>query len=102
MDLLQLLVLLILVGICAAIAEWIIGYTPGGLIVTIIVGVIGAYLGAWLSTLLPFQLPLFSWFTVEVGTTAFNMVWAVVGSILLLLLLNVMRTSQLRRQAVRP
>jgi uncharacterized membrane protein YeaQ/YmgE (transglycosylase-associated protein family) len=101
MDLIQLLVLLILVGICAAIAEWIIGYTPGGLIVTIIVGVIGAYLGAWLSTLLPFELPLFSWFNVEVGTTIFNLIWAVIGSILLLLLLNVLRTSQLRRQASR-
>jgi len=101
-DLLQLLVVLILVGICAAIAEWIIGYTPGGLLITIIVGVIGAYLGAWLSGLLPFELPLFSWFTVEVGTTVFNMIWSVIGSILLLLLLHIMRSGQLRRLASRP
>ena len=98
MDLIQVLILLILVGICAAIAEWIIGFSPGGLLVTVIVGVVGAYLGGWLRNLLPFELPLFSLFTVEVGSVTFNMLWSVIGSILLLLLLNVLRDS-MRRQA---
>ena len=38
MDLIQLLTLLIIAGICGSIAAWIVGYTPGGLLLSIIVG----------------------------------------------------------------
>jgi uncharacterized membrane protein YeaQ/YmgE (transglycosylase-associated protein family) len=101
-DTIQLLILLVVVGICGAIAQWIVGFNPGGLLLTIIVGVIGAYLGTWLGSLLPFQLPLFSLFTIEVGTTSFNLLWAVIGSILLLLLLNFLRSGMGRQQLRRP
>ena len=98
MDLIQLLILIVMVGICGAIAEWLIGFHPGGLVITIVVGVIGAYLGAWLSSLIPFDLPLFSLLTVEVGQTSFSLLWAVVGSIVLLLLLNLLRGAAGRQQ----
>ena len=58
-----------------------------------IVGVIGAYLGSWLSSLVPFlQLPL----TIVVGPITFNLLWAIVGSILLLLLLQLLRGGERR------
>jgi uncharacterized membrane protein YeaQ/YmgE (transglycosylase-associated protein family) len=96
-DFIQLLTLLIIVGICGSIAAWIVGYTPGGLLLSIIVGVIGAYLGGWLNSLLPFQIPIISLFTIEVGTTRFNLIWAIAGSIVLLLLLYTLRGGERRR-----
>jgi uncharacterized membrane protein YeaQ/YmgE (transglycosylase-associated protein family) len=101
-DLIQLLTLLILAGICGSIAAWIVGYTPGGLLMSIIVGVIGAYLGGGLSSLLPFEIPIVSLFTIEIGTNGvntirFNLIWAIAGSVVLLLLLHTLRGGERRR-----
>jgi len=101
-DLIQLFILIVVVGICGAIAEWIVGFKPGGLMVTIIVGVVGAYLGGWLGSLLRVELPLFSLFNLEVGVTRFNLLWAVIGSIVLLLLLHLLRGGIGRQQFRRP
>ena len=93
MDLLQLLILLIILGLCGTIAEWIVGYNPGGLLLSVVVGVIGTYFGSWLGGLLPLPIPL----TVQVGTIMFNLIWAIIGSVLLLLLLHTLRGGQRRR-----
>jgi uncharacterized membrane protein YeaQ/YmgE (transglycosylase-associated protein family) len=86
-DLLQILILLVIAGICAAIAQWIVGFSPGGFIISIIVGVVGAYLGTSFAGLLaiPALLPI------HVGTYRFDLVWAVLGSLLLLVLLYLIR-----------
>jgi uncharacterized membrane protein YeaQ/YmgE (transglycosylase-associated protein family) len=86
-DLLQLLILLIIAGICAAIAQWIVGFSPGGFIVSIIVGVVGGYLGASIANLLPLPplLPIY------IRGFEIDLVWAVLGSLLLLLLLYLIR-----------
>ena len=55
-DLLQLSILLVIAGICAAIAQWVVGFSPGGFIMSIILGVVGAYLGMSLASLL--RIPL--------------------------------------------
>ncbi|MBK9712257.1 MAG: GlsB/YeaQ/YmgE family stress response membrane protein [Kouleothrix sp.] len=86
MDLLQVLMLLVIAGICGAIAQWIVAFSPGNLLVSIIVGVIGAYLGALIGGVFP--IPLL--FPIGVGTVEFSLIWAVVGSGLLLLLLRVL------------
>jgi uncharacterized membrane protein YeaQ/YmgE (transglycosylase-associated protein family) len=86
-DLLQLLILLVVAGLCGAVAEWIIGYNPGGLLVAIIIGVIGAYIGNWIGGLLPLDLPL----TVQVDSVTFNLIWAVIGSLILLVLIRTIR-----------
>lgn len=90
MDLLQLLTLLVIAGICGAIAQWIVGFSPGNLLVSIIVGVIGAYLGTALANLLGIGRlvpPLL------IGTQQFNLLWALLGSLGLLLLLKLLRNS---------
>ena len=87
MDLLQLSILLVIAGICAAIAQWVVGFSPGGFIMSIIVGVVGAYLGMSLADLLPIPLIL----PIHVGTVRFDLLWAVCGSLLLLLLLYLVR-----------
>ena len=89
MDLLELLILLVLAGLCGAVAELIVSYNPGGLLVTIIVGVIGAYIGNWIGGLLPLELPL----TVQVDSVTFNLIWAVLGSLILLILIRTIRSG---------
>ena len=90
MDLLQLLTLLVIAGICGAIAQWIIAFSPGNLLVSIIVGVIGAYLGTALANLLriPNLVP-----PLVIGNQPFNLLWALLGSLLLLYLLKLLRNS---------
>jgi uncharacterized membrane protein YeaQ/YmgE (transglycosylase-associated protein family) len=86
-DLLQLSILLVIAGICAAIAQWVVGFSPGGFITSIIVGVVGAYLGTSLANLLYIP-PILS---IHVGAVSFDLLWAVCGSLLLLLLLYLIR-----------
>ena len=90
MDLLQLLTLLVIAGICGAIAQWIVAFSPGSMLVSIIVGVIGAYLGTVIASILriPDLIPSFT-----IGNVPFNILWAMLGSILLLLLLKALRGS---------
>ena len=87
MDLLQLAILLVIAGICAAIAQWVVGFSPGGFLISIIIGVVGAYLGTSLATLVPIA-PILP---IHVGTVSFDLLWAVLGSLLLLLLLYLVR-----------
>ena len=87
MDLLQLAILLVIAGICAAIAQWIVGFSPGGFSVSVILGVVGAYIGTSLASLLPIP-PILP---IHVGTVSFDLLWAVCGSLLLLLLLYLVR-----------
>jgi uncharacterized membrane protein YeaQ/YmgE (transglycosylase-associated protein family) len=89
-DLLQISTLLVIAGICGAIAQWIVGFSPGSMLVSIIVGVIGAYLGTVIARLLyiPDIIPSFA-----IGNLPFNILWATLGSIVLLLMLKALRDS---------
>ena len=93
MGILELLILLVIAGICGAIAELIVGFSPGGFVVSIIIGVIGAYLGTVLATRLnlPPALP------VTIGGQTIDLIWAILGSILLLLVITLFRGARRRR-----
>ncbi|RRO20673.1 GlsB/YeaQ/YmgE family stress response membrane protein [Saccharopolyspora rhizosphaerae] len=70
----------ILFGLVAgAIAKFIMpGKDPGGILLTIVIGVVGGFLGGWLGSMFGGQ-----------GVTGFNLmsfVWAVIGSLVLLLI----------------
>ena len=93
MGILELLILLVIAGICGAIAETVVGFSPGGFVVSIIVGIIGAYLGTVLAGYL--NLPPF--FAVTVGGQSIEIMWAILGSILLLLVISLFRGSGRRR-----
>ena len=97
MDLLQLSFLLVIAGICGAIAQWIVAFSPGNLLVSIIVGVVGAYLGWAISRLLPFPKLL----AIGVGALDVDLVWAILGSMLLLVLLKALRQGGARWQGLR-
>ena len=90
MSLLETLILLAIAGIVGALAEFLIGFSLGGMIGAIIVGVVGALIGNWLARLLhlPAILPI------QVGTRTIELVWAMLGSILLVGLLSALRARR--------
>jgi uncharacterized membrane protein YeaQ/YmgE (transglycosylase-associated protein family) len=92
MTLLDFLLLLIIAGICGAIAQVISGYSSGGCLFSIAVGFVGALIGAWVAR--SFALPRL--FMLRVGTTAFPVVWSIIGAALLLAVIKFFSRS--RRQ----
>lgn len=95
MNLLSLLILLTITGICGAVAEFIVGYKPGGggLVISIIVGVIGAFFGTWLATL--FSADLASFGAVTVGNKSISLLWTLLGSLIVLFVLSLLRGRRL-------
>ena len=78
MTLLDLIVLLVIAGICGALGQAITGFTRGGCLVSIALGFVGALLGMWLSR----QLGLPELFAIQIGTTNFPIIWSIIGSAL--------------------
>ena len=84
MDIMQLLVLLLIAGVCGALGQAIGGYSHGGCLVSIALGFIGALLGSWIASALhlPELLPL------SVGGVHFPIVWSIVGAALFVAIIN--------------
>ncbi len=78
MSLIDLLLLLLVAGVCGALGQAISGFSRGGCLVSIALGFIGALVGLWVAR----QLGLPEPFPVEVGGRVFPVVWAIVGSAL--------------------
>jgi uncharacterized membrane protein YeaQ/YmgE (transglycosylase-associated protein family) len=79
MTIVELLVLLLIAGICGAAGKAIVGYFPGGFLASIGVGFVGALVGTWLARLA--GLP--ELFAINVGGTTFPLVWSILGSAVL-------------------
>ncbi len=92
------LLLLILVGaICGGIAEALVGYSPGGFLASVAIGFLGALIGSWLAPRvgLPSVLPVtIEGFTIEI-------VWSILGAIILLAVLSMVRRPAFRRRHYR-
>lgn len=85
MNLFQLLVLLLIAAICGALGQAIAGSrTRGGCLVSIALGFVGALLGSWLSGVL--GLP--ELFTLNLGGTAFPIIWSIIGAALFVAVLS--------------
>lgn len=84
MSLLELLVLLLIAGICGAVGKAVVGTMPGGFLVSIGVGFVGALIGTWLARLL--GLP--ELFAIDVGGTTFPIVWSILGSVVFVALVG--------------
>jgi len=76
MTILDLVVLLVVAGICGALGQAITGYSRGGCLVSIALGFVGAVLGVWLAR----SLALPELFAVRIGTTNFPIIWSIIGS----------------------
>ena len=78
MSILDIVVLLIIAGICGALGQAITGFSRGGCLVSIALGFIGALIGTWLAR----ALGLPELFPIHIGTTSFPILWSIIGSAL--------------------
>lgn len=76
MTIIDLLILLLVAGICGSLGQAIAGYSRGGCLVSIALGFVGAVLGLWLARVM--GLP--ELFPVRIGTTNFPIIWSIIGS----------------------
>ncbi len=84
MSLVELLVLLIVAGICGAVGQALAGYSRGGCLVAVALGFVGALLGTWLAGV--FGLPAI--FTITLGGRSFPIVWSILGAALFVAVLG--------------
>ena len=84
MTILDVIVLLLIAGVCGAIGQAISGFSRGGCLVSIALGFIGAVLGMWLSR----QLGLPELFSIHIGSTNFPIVWSIIGSALFVAIIS--------------
>ena len=87
MTLIELVVFLIIAGIVGSIAEFVVGFGRGGFLVAIIVGLAGALIGTWLAH--QFHLPVI--LPIRVGTQTIEVVWSILGSLVLVAFLSLLR-----------
>lgn len=78
MTLLEFLILLIIAAIVGSIAQAMVGYRGGGLLVTIALGFIGAVLGTWIAR----RMGLPEIFSLQLGDITFPIIWAIIGAAL--------------------
>ena len=84
MTLLDLLLLLLVAGLCGAAGQALTGYSRGGCLASIAVGFVGALLGSWIAR--GMGLPEF--FMLNVGGTPFPIVWSILGGALFVAVLS--------------
>lgn len=93
MTLLELIVYLVIAGICGTIARAFAGGTGGGFVISLVVGFLGAYAGTWLARQL--RLPVF--LVVTIGGHPFPIVWSIVGGIALVAIAHAMMRPRFGR-----
>jgi uncharacterized membrane protein YeaQ/YmgE (transglycosylase-associated protein family) len=86
MTLLELIVYLVIAGVCGAIARAVAGGTGRGFIVSVLLGFVGVFIGTWLARLL--HLPQL--FVVTIGGHPFPIVWSIVGGIVLVFIAHLL------------
>ena len=86
----NLVLLLLIAGVCGALGQAITGVSRGGCLVSIALGFIGALVGLWLARLL--GLP--ELFTVSIGGTSFPILWSIIGSALFVAVISFIARSR--------
>ncbi|MDG2390896.1 MAG: hypothetical protein P8M30_16440 [Planctomycetaceae bacterium] len=76
MSILEILVLLVISGVCGSIAQSLVGATRSGCLASIALGFIGALIGIWIAR----ELDLPEYFPVQIGGKAFPVIWSIVGA----------------------
>ncbi len=76
MSIVELLILLVVAGVCGSLAQSLVGYSRGGCLVSIVLGFIGALLGSWLARVL--KLP--ELVNLQFGEQPFPVIWSIIGA----------------------
>jgi uncharacterized membrane protein YeaQ/YmgE (transglycosylase-associated protein family) len=87
---LDILILLVVAGICGSLGQAIAGYSRGGCLVSIALGFVGALLGMWIARLM--GLP--ELFPVRIGGTSFPIIWSIIGSALFVAVITLITRSR--------
>lgn len=90
MSFIEVLILLLVAGVCGSIGQALGGYSRGGCLVSIVLGFVGATIGMWLKNAagLPELIP------VTIGGRTFPIVWSVIGASLFVALLGLLTRSR--------
>lgn len=86
MTLIDILILLLVAGLCGSLGQAISGYSRGGCLVSIALGFIGAIIGLWLARAL--RLP--ELFAVNIGGTSFPIIWSIIGAALFVAIISLL------------
>ena len=86
MTLIDLLVLLLVAGVCGALGQAIAGYSRGGCLVSIALGFIGAIVGMWVAR----QLGLPEFYALRIGDNNFPIIWSILGAALFVAVLSLL------------
>jgi uncharacterized membrane protein YeaQ/YmgE (transglycosylase-associated protein family) len=78
MTLIDVLILLVVAGVCGSIGQAIAGYSHGGCLVSIALGFIGAVIGVWVAR----ELKLPELFVLRIQHTRFPVLWSIIGATL--------------------
>ncbi len=90
MGLFDLLLLLLVAGICGSLGQAISGYSRGGCLVSIALGFVGAVLGMWIAR----QMGLPELFAVNIGGTKFPIIWSIIGSALFVAVISLISRNR--------
>ena len=90
MTLIDLLLLLLVAGICGAIGQAIGGFSRGGCLVSIALGFVGALIGMWLAR----QMGMPELFALHIGGQSFPVVWSIIGSALFVAIIGLISRSR--------
>jgi uncharacterized membrane protein YeaQ/YmgE (transglycosylase-associated protein family) len=88
----EILILLLVAGLCGSLGQAIAGFSRGGCMASIALGFIGALIGVWLAR----SLKLPEIFALEIGQTTFPVVWSIAGSALFVALLSLLGANRRR------
>ena len=94
MTLLDVLLLLLIAGVCGALGQAISGYSRGGCLVAIALGFIGALFGVWIAGALRLPEPLL----IQVGSLEFPVVWSIIGSALFVAVISLITRRRYRER----
>lgn len=94
MSILELLILLIIAGICGAVAQLIVGYSTGGIVTSIVVGFVGAMIGVFIVR----ELNVSPVLPVRIENQEFPVFWAIVGSVIFVAVLAMLTRG--RRETI--
>ena len=90
MGLVDLLLLLLIAGLCGAVGQAISRSSRGGCLVSIALGFIGALIGMWLARQFGLPEPL----PVEIGGLPFPVIWSIIGSALFVAVISLITRAR--------
>jgi uncharacterized membrane protein YeaQ/YmgE (transglycosylase-associated protein family) len=82
--------LLVIAGVCGAVGQAITGVSRGGCLVSIALGFIGALVGTWLARLIGLPELL----TISIRGTRFPILWSIIGSAVFVAVISLITRSR--------